>query len=165
MASAPPIAFDIVLLCTAGIVVLYTLFLADSVGRVLSGREGRGLSVIGIVLFVAMSVAFLRPSWFARLGGRDHTAPVRFLLTWLRKEWANLYNTTRQGPALLRVAERELSEIREPANAALVDEWVVLMQTYLRKSRLGSVSDARAQRQFEERLKEVRPVDRIARVF
>jgi hypothetical protein len=165
MAGAPPVAFDIVLLCLAGMVTIYTVGLVDSVARLLSSGAGRTLAAIGVLLYVPIALAFLRPSWYVRLGDRDPTAPVRFMLTWLGKEWGKLGNTVRDGPGLLRATERELNQLREQANAALVDEWVVQFEAYLRKSRLGAVSAQRAERQLVERLDDVRPVDRLSRIY
>ena len=55
--------------------------------------------------------------------------------------------------------------MRDSSNAVLVDEWVVILETYLRKARIGQTSGQKANRELIERLNQVRPVDRLARVF
>jgi hypothetical protein len=165
MDGAPPIAFDLVLGCLFGMIAVLSILLIDAFVEVPRGLT-RFLSTASLLLFVPLALGFFRPSWFTRVGaGRDGTAPVRFLLTWMGAEWTKLAVIERSGPDLIRVVERELERIREPSNATLVDEWVVILETYLRKSAIGQTSGREARRVLVERLNQVRPVDRLVRIF
>lgn len=166
MAGAPRVAFDVVLVSLFGIITIYSVLLVDAIARQLSRGTGPWLAAVGAFLYVPLALGFVRPRWFTRLGaGRDGTAPVRFLLTWLRREWASLDVVDRSGPGLIGVVERELGRVRDPSNAMLVDEGVVILETYLRKVRIGQTSGQKADRELIDRLNQVRPVDRLARVF
>jgi hypothetical protein len=163
---APRNAFTVCLIATFAALTGWVIIAADEVATVFGGSvfPGSWYRPILIVLFVTWLIpaaAFLRPGWFGRLGPKDSTAGLRFVLTWFRRQWPRLEDAQRVPFA--RMLERELEKVREPENGPLIDEWVQSISAFAHAAALGRTSGNRGRLVFEKRLEGVVPVDPLAR--
>jgi hypothetical protein len=120
---------------------------------------------LGLLFFVS-AAAFLAPGLFIRLtGGRDATAPVRFILTWFRGHWRELDEDDERRAPLIDTTLHEIEARREAANETLVAAWSDELNAFLSARQQGPTSTRRHRERIDAKLASLQPVDPLAQWY